>query len=110
MPLFIVRRDVPEVPEDELRAAILRAVSCAYNFKEMQWVRTFWDTAAGRAFCVYEARDIAQLYEHAELARVPCDDVWPVTEIMPDELLTAEGALRPLPEIFEWRAPTSRDP
>jgi hypothetical protein len=93
MPLFIVRRELPQVGEDDLHAGIMRAVSCSYNFQGMRWVTTYWDEGAGLAYCVYEAASADQLREHADLARVPCDDVWPIKEIGRDQLLSAPGAL-----------------
>jgi hypothetical protein len=83
----MVRREVPKVGEDDLRAAMLRAVTCSYNFEGMQWVTTYWDQANGRAFCLYEAASAQEMWDHAERARVPCEEVTEVTVIGPDDLL-----------------------
>ena len=93
MPLFIVRRDLPPMLEDDLKAGILRTVTCTYEFTDMKWHRTFWDEGASRAYCVYEAASADQLRQHADLARVPCTEVWPVMELDPENLLSAPGAL-----------------
>jgi hypothetical protein len=79
--------------EDDLKAAILRAVSCAFNFEGMKWHHTYWDEQNGAAYCLYEAQDSNQLRDHADRARVPCDDVWPVAVVTPEDLLTAPGVL-----------------
>ena len=92
MALFLVRREVPGAGEEDVRTAILRAVSCAYNFEGMQWVKTYWNEGAGVAYCVYHAGSPEEVRRHAELARVPCDDVMPVTEITPEDLLTPVDA------------------
>ena len=90
MALFLVRREVPRASEEDVRTAILRAVSCAFNFEGMKWIKTYWDESAGVAYCVYHADSEAEVRRHAELARVPCDDVLPVMEITPEDLLTAQ--------------------
>jgi hypothetical protein len=86
MPLFIVRREIPQADEDALRAGIMRAVSCSYNFEGMRWVTTYWDGRDSKAYCVYEAESIEQLRQHADLARVPCDEVMPVLCLDPENL------------------------
>jgi hypothetical protein len=100
MALFLVKREVPKVSEDDLRAAILRAVSCAFNFEGMRWVTSYWDRDHGVAYCVYEAKSREQLQDHAERARIPCDEILAVDCIGPDDLRTSVGALAgPMPML-----------
>ncbi|HEU0075452.1 MAG TPA: nickel-binding protein [Dehalococcoidia bacterium] len=91
MSLFLIRRDVPTASEEDIRAGILRAVSCAFNFEGMRWVTSYWDRENERAYCVYEAQSAEQLRDHAERARVPCDEVLAVDCISPEDLLTSAG-------------------
>jgi hypothetical protein len=98
VPLFLIRRDLPGAIEEDIRAGILRAVSCAFNFEGMKWVTSYWDRANGKAYCVYEAANEDQLRDHAERARVPCDEILSVLCIGPEDLLTPAGAVEVAPE------------
>lgn len=97
MPLFLVRREVPSVQEEDLRSAILRAVSCAFNFDGMRWVTTYLDHEHERAYCVYEARDAEELRDHAERARIPCDEITSIFAISPENLLTTGETVNATP-------------
>jgi hypothetical protein len=89
MPLFLIRRDVPGAGEEDIRAGIVRAVSCAFTFDGMRWVTSYWDSQNGKAYCVYEAENEEQIRVHAERARVPCDEISPVLCIGPEDILAA---------------------
>jgi hypothetical protein len=87
MPLYRIRRDVGEISREDLDAASFRAIVCAPQFPGLKWVRSYWDQEAGRLDCIYDAVNPEQLEEHARVARIPCDDVREVTEMLPDTYL-----------------------
>ena len=83
MPLYAIRREVGDVPSDEIDAAALRAIFCAVEYDGLRWVRSFWDREAGLLNCIYEAQSAAQIREHSMRSNIPCDGVHEVTEILP---------------------------
>ena len=84
MPMFRIRREVGDVSQDDMDAAAFRAVICIPQFEGMRWHRSFWDREAGFIDCFYEAADRKQIEEHARVARLACDDVSEVDELLPD--------------------------
>lgn len=84
MPLYRIRRDVGKMREDEVDAAAVRAIVCAPQFPGVKWHRSYWDREAGHLDCIYEANKVTDLEEHARAARIPCDQVYEVTEILPE--------------------------
>ena len=89
MSLFMIRRDVPGASRDDVDAAAYRAIACAFNFEGLHWVTSYWDEAAGRLSCIYEAEGAEQLADHARRARIPCDEVRPVLELGPGNYVDA---------------------
>lgn len=86
MPKFIIRRDLPGATEAEVDAAALRALACIAEMdNRVVWLRSYWDRVAGHVRCVYEAASEAEIREHAEIARIPCDEVHEVTELSPGD-------------------------
>ena len=84
MPLFMIRRDVPGLSQEDMDAAAFRAITCAFYFPSMKWHRSFWDQDAGVVHCVYEAKNPDELYAHAQRARIPCDEVREVDAFGPE--------------------------
>jgi|GEM_PF-2456527 len=84
MPLFHIRREVGDVSEEELDAASVRAILCAPQFAGLKWQRSYWDRQAGRVDCYYEAASAQDLFDHARVARIPCDEVEEVLELLPE--------------------------
>jgi hypothetical protein len=91
MPLFLIRRDVPEAQREDIDAAAFRAMNCALEFDGLRWVRSHWDRAAGTIICLYEAADREAVIEHARRARIPCDDVSEVEIVAPEEYIDLLG-------------------
>jgi hypothetical protein len=89
MPLYKIRRRVGEMSQDEMDAAAFRAIVCAPQFPGLKWHRSFWDREAGLVDCLYEAEDQAQIEEHARVSRIPCDEVRPVDELIPDAYINS---------------------
>jgi hypothetical protein len=85
MPLFHIRRNVPQAGEDDINAAVLRSIVCAMEYDGLRWVRSHWDREAGVIFCLYEASDREQVIDHARRARVPCDDIHEVVSFGPED-------------------------
>ena len=84
MPLFKIRRDVGDITQEEMDAAALRAILCAPQFPGMRWHRSYWDREAGRVDCLYEALTLRDIEEHARVSRIPCDEIRPVDEMLPE--------------------------
>jgi len=89
MPLYKVTRNVGDLSRDELDAAAFRAIVCAPQFSGLRWIRSYWDRQNGLLDCYYEAQSIEQLEAHARTARIPCDDVRLVDEVLPDPYIHA---------------------
>jgi hypothetical protein len=87
MPLYRVRRDVGDISQEDLDAAAFRAIVCAPQFPGLRWVRSYWDKGGGHLDCIYEAANPGQLEEHARVARIPCDEVREVSELLPETYL-----------------------
>ena len=84
MPLYRIRREIGEITQQDLNAASFRAIVCAPQFPGLKWHRSYWDREAGLLDCFYDAVDPVQLEEHARVARIPCNDVREVDELLPD--------------------------
>lgn len=87
MPLYRIRRDVGQLSQEEMDAAAFRAIVCAPQFPGLTWIRSYWDREQGRVDCIYDALDPEQIEEHARTARIPCDEVRLVEEVMPQTYL-----------------------
>jgi hypothetical protein len=85
MPLFLVRREVPGAHRGEIDAGAFRAGSCLHNYDDMRWITSYLDVEGERVFCIYEARSADDLRDHAIRARIPCDEVLPVVQLLPEE-------------------------
>ncbi len=84
MPLYRIRRNIGEASQEDIDAASFRAIVCAPQFPGLKWVRSFWDPESGRIDCFYEAQDSHQIVEHAGAARIPCDEIHEVREVLPE--------------------------
>jgi hypothetical protein len=87
MPLYTIRRMVPGAQQDDVDAASLRAIFCAYEYSGLKWIRSFWDQAKQELLCVYEATSPDQIREHSNRARLPCDEVTEVVEFGPEQYI-----------------------
>jgi hypothetical protein len=83
MPLFLIKREVPGATQEEVDAAAFRALTCSFYFTGLRWVTSYWDHEAGVINCVYEAEAATDIFEHAQVARIPCNDVRPVENFGP---------------------------
>ena len=83
MPLFAIRRSVGLMGQDEMDAAVYRAIFCAVEYEDLKWVRSFWDRSNGEVCCYYEARSPEQIREHSLRSAIPCDSVTEVDELVP---------------------------
>jgi len=70
-----------------LDAAAFRALVCAPQFPGLKWRRSFWDPEQGRVDCFYDAVNQDDIEAHARVARIPCNEVRPVNELLPDGYL-----------------------
>jgi Nickel responsive protein SCO4226-like len=91
MALYAIRRDVGPMTSDDVDAAGFRATTCAAEYDGLRWVRSYWDRERGQLLCYYEARNADQIRDHSRKAAIPCDDVFEVTEVLPDVYAAAAG-------------------
>ena len=89
MPLFTVRRSLGDITKDDLDAAAFRAIVCAYEYPGMRWHESYWDVERGVLTCIYEAQNEAELVEHSNRSRIPCDDVRLVQVVRPEDFFPA---------------------
>jgi hypothetical protein len=82
--LYRVERIVGAISKEEMDASGFRAIICAVQFPGLKWHRSYWDQQAGRLDCVYEAASPTQIEEHSRAARIPCDDIHLVDEVLPE--------------------------
>jgi hypothetical protein len=85
--LYRIRRDVGVMSDEDMDAAAFRAIVCLVQFPGLKWERSYWDRSTGSLDCYYRAESIDQIQEHSRVARIPCDDVRPVDELLPDTYL-----------------------
>lgn len=83
MPLYTIRRELPDTTPEDIDAAAARAVMCAYEFEGLRWLRSYWDAERQAMLCVYEAAGPDQVRDHARRARIPCDEIREVEEVLP---------------------------
>jgi hypothetical protein len=84
MPLYRVLRQLGPISQEEIDAAAFRALACLPAFDGLAWLRSYYDPESSNMFCLYEAKNIDHIREHAVLARIPCDAVDEVIEYLPD--------------------------
>jgi hypothetical protein len=80
----MIRRRMEGHSESALDAAMFRSLVCTNAFPEMRWVRTFWSAEREESLCVYEAASMEDLRELTQMAHLPCEDIWDVTELTPE--------------------------
>ena len=90
MALYTIERTFPGWTADELEAAKVRAEICTLHFTDMRWLRSYVDLEAGHSTCIYEAATEEDVVAHAEMAKMPCDSVRLVEELIPDMMAVAE--------------------
>ena len=84
MALYRIRRNVGAISNEDMDAAAFRAIVCLVQFPGLEWRRSYWDKEAGVIDCLYDAATPAQIEEHARVARLPCDEVRLVDELLPE--------------------------
>jgi hypothetical protein len=85
--LYRIRRNVGDMSTEDMDAAAFRAIVCLVQFPGLAWQRSYWDRQNGFIDCFYEASTAEQIREHARVARIPCDDVAVVEELLPEPYL-----------------------
>ena len=90
MPVYLIRRDVPGVTQEEMDAAAYRAIACTFYYDGVRWIRSFWDKDLGVLRCVYEANSAEDIFAHAQTSRIPCDEVREVHPFGPESYTNEE--------------------
>jgi hypothetical protein len=85
MALFRIERQLPPVTQDDIDAAAYRSMACLTRFKELRWVRSYYDAETHRFTCFYESPNVELIRRHAEMASIPCDAVTEVVEYLPEQ-------------------------
>jgi len=85
MPLFTILRNVPGASREDIDADSLRAITCAFEFPGLRWVRSYWDKERDQILCLYQGESVEQIVEHSRRSRIPCDEVNEIVEFGPDE-------------------------
>ena len=92
--LFLILRQFTEwMTETELEAAKYRSSTCISTFPGLSWVRSYVvneqhpnsedPRVRPRTMCLYRSPSEVDIRQHAELVRVPCDEIWAVEELLP---------------------------
>ena len=84
MALYRIRRNVGLISREDMDAAAFRAIVCTVQFPGMKWHRSYWNQPSGFIDCFYEAASPQDLENHARVARIPCDEVCEVNELVPE--------------------------
>ncbi|MCC6958213.1 MAG: DUF4242 domain-containing protein [Dehalococcoidia bacterium] len=92
MPLYKIRRVIGPATQEDVDAAAFRAIVCAPQFPGLRWVHSYWDPAGGCLDCYYEAANPEQVHQHAELSRIPCDEVVEVQPVEPESYRSQAAA------------------
>lgn len=86
MTLFRIERQLPpDATEDDVDAAAFRGIACLAHFRDVQWIRSFFDPGAAHFTCLYEAPSAELIRAHAEMAHLPCDSITEVLEYLPSK-------------------------
>jgi hypothetical protein len=91
VPLYTIVRDVSGWADSDIDAAGVRAVICSYSYSEMRWIRSYLDRERGELLCLYEARNVEELREHAARSRIPAGEIRLVEEITSEPFFAAAG-------------------
>ena len=77
MPRYLVERSVPPLTQEEVAAAARRSIA-AGNQLGITWIKSYYSEKDGKFYCEYEAPNAELIYEHAGLAQIPIDRVYPI--------------------------------
>ena len=92
MPLYKIHRLIGPSTQEDVDAAGFRAIVCAPQFPGLRWIQSYWDQDGGCLDCFYEAASPEQIRQHAELSRIPCDEVVEVQLVHPSSYTTGVAA------------------
>ncbi|MHC4976157.1 MAG: DUF4242 domain-containing protein [Planctomycetota bacterium] len=76
MPRYVVERTIPGIGsmlEAELAEAVARSGRVTQEIDGLHWVHTY--VTGDKTYCVYDAKDEAQLREHSEKSGFPADSI-----------------------------------
>ncbi|HEX5370834.1 MAG TPA: DUF4242 domain-containing protein [Dehalococcoidia bacterium] len=85
MALYLIRRSLGRATQEDLDGASIRALSCLYNYDGLRWLTSYWNEPSGQIYCIYEAQNEQQILEHSAQARLPCDEITLVQQVIPEE-------------------------
>jgi hypothetical protein len=80
-----IRRDMSRLPDEEREGAGFRAAACLLKFRDLTWLRSYYDEGRQHSTCLYWATSVEQIRQHAEAASIPCDRITEVVEMLPDD-------------------------
>jgi hypothetical protein len=90
--LVLVRRHLEPQTDRQFRAVALQAITCAFEYTDLLWLRSYWATEQNELLCLFRTRTHSLVREHAHRSRIPCDEFHDAVEIAPASALrTATG-------------------
>lgn len=84
MPKFVIERELPGA--GQMNAEELQGIAAKSNAvlaelgNDIQWVQSY--VTGDKLFCVYNARDVSLIEEHARRGGFPCDKVSSVSAVI----------------------------
>ena len=84
MARFLVERSVPPAPvpseaEQDTGARLSIAISQQLG---ITWIKSYYSAKDSKFYCEYEAPNAEVIYEHARLAEIPIDRVYPIDVVV----------------------------
>lgn len=87
--LVLVRRHLDPMTRPEFRAIALQAIMCAYEYRDLRWLRSYWATEQNELMCLFRTRTHDLVREHALRSRIPCHEVHDAIQVGPGVLARA---------------------
>jgi len=81
MPRYLIERSLPPLSEEEMTAGAQRAIAVSDQLG-ITWIKSYYSAKDGKFYCEYEAPNAEVIYEHARLAEIPIDRVYPIDVVV----------------------------
>ena len=81
MPRYLIERSVPPLTEEEINVGSQRAIAVSDQLG-ITWIKSYYSAKDGKFYCEYEAPNAEVIYEHARLAEIPIDRVYPIDVVV----------------------------
>ena len=81
MPRYLIERSVPPLTEEEIDVGSRRSIAVSDQLG-ITWIKSYYSAKDGKYYCEYEAPNAELIYEHARLAEIPIDRVYPIDVVV----------------------------